>query len=235
MPAGRIRAGAALAFGLALGLAGIAELAILVNWLAAFWAATGFVTYVLVYTVWLKRTTWQNIVSGGAAGAVPPLVGWAAVTGRVDVAPVVLFAVIFLWTPPHFWSLAILLQEDYRRADVPMLPSVAGSARAARQIAAYSAALLAASLCRWPRATSACCTRSRRRCSAAASSCSRRASCGRPSAPSARVVFLYSLIYLAALFAGHGPRSRAARLSSSWTTTGCPAWPSGSRGPSPSR
>jgi protoheme IX farnesyltransferase len=204
IPAGRIRPNTALAFGLALGLAGVAELALLVNWLTAFWAATGFVTYVLVYTVWLKRSTWQNIVWGGAAGAVPPLVGWAAVTGRVDLAPVVLFAVIFLWTPPHFWSLAILLEEDYRRADVPMLPSVAGAEVTARQIAAYTAALLAVSLVLVATGDlgviyAVAATALGARFVFLAARLVRT-----PERAQARVVFLYSLLYLAALFAAMG-------------------------------
>jgi protoheme IX farnesyltransferase len=204
IPAGRVRPRSALVLGLVLGLAGILELAVVVNWLSAFWAATGFVTYVLVYTVWLKRSTWQNIVWGGAAGAVPPLVGWAAVTGRVDLAPVVLFAVIFLWTPPHFWSLAILLEEDYRRAGVPMLPSVAGPEVAARQIAAYSAALLAASLIpvisgdlSWLYAAAATLLGARFVVLSARL-------VRMPERALARSVFLYSLLYLAALFAAMG-------------------------------
>ncbi len=204
IPGGRIRPTTAFVFGLTLGIAGVAELAVAVNWLAAFWAATGFLTYVLVYTVWLKRSTWQNIVWGGAAGAVPPLVGWAAVTGRVELPAVVLFAVIFLWTPPHFWSLAILLEDDYRRAGIPMLPSVAGAAVTARQIAAYSAALLAASLVLvitgdlgWLYAIAATVLGARFVFLAARL-------VRKPERAQARVVFLYSLLYLAALFAAMG-------------------------------
>jgi heme o synthase len=112
---GRIPAREAFVIGNALGLAGVIWLGILVNWPAALWALAGFLCYVLVYTVWLKRRTPQNIVIGGAAGAIPPLVGWAAVTGRTDLAAVALFLIIFLWTPPHFWALAIMLEEDYWR------------------------------------------------------------------------------------------------------------------------
>ena len=97
------------------------------HWLAAFWALAGFLCYVLVYTVWLKRRTPQNIVIGGAAGAVPPLAAWAAVDGSVSATAVALFAIVFLWTPPHFWALALLLDEDYARAGVPMLPTVRGA------------------------------------------------------------------------------------------------------------
>ena len=109
------------------------------------WAGAGYLFYVLVYTVWLKRRTPQNIVIGGAAGAIPPLVGWAAVTGRTDLAAVALFAIIFLWTPPHFWALAIMLEEDYESAGIPMLPNVAGRAATSKQITLYAALLLASS------------------------------------------------------------------------------------------
>jgi protoheme IX farnesyltransferase len=142
---GRISPRDALVIGNVLGVAGVLWLGIVVNWPAALWALAGFLTYVLVYTVWLKRRTPQNIVIGGAAGAIPPLVGWAAVTGRTDLAAVALFAIIFLWTPPHFWALAIMLEEDYESAGVPMLPNVAGREATSRQITIYAAILLAAS------------------------------------------------------------------------------------------
>jgi heme o synthase len=142
---GRIPAREAFVIGNALGLAGVIWLGILVNWPAALWALAGFLCYVLVYTVWLKRRTPQNIVIGGAAGAIPPLVGWAAVTGRTDLAAVALFLIIFLWTPPHFWALAIMLEEDYESAGVPMLPNVAGREATARQITIYTSLLLASS------------------------------------------------------------------------------------------
>ena len=112
----------------------------------AVWAFAGFACYVLVYTVWLKRRTPQNIVIGGAAGAVPPLVAWAAVDGSVSATAVALFAIVFLWTPPHFWALALLLEEDYARAGVPMLPTVRGAQASARQILVYTLLLVAASL-----------------------------------------------------------------------------------------
>jgi heme o synthase len=143
---GRIAPTAALTFGLAQGAAGVAVLALGVHWLAAVWAAAGFLCYVLVYTVWLKRRTPQNIVIGRSAGAVPPLVAWAAVDGSVSATAVALFAIVFLWTPPHFWALALLLEEDYSRAGVPMLPSVRGARVSAQQILAYTALLVAASL-----------------------------------------------------------------------------------------
>jgi protoheme IX farnesyltransferase len=142
---GRIAARDALVIGCALGLAGVLWLGILVNWPAALWALAGFLCYVLVYTVWLKRRTPQNIVIGGAAGAIPPLVGWAAVTGRTDLAAVALFLIVFLWTPPHFWAIAIMLEDDYEAAGIPMLPNVAGREATSRQITLYAALLLAAS------------------------------------------------------------------------------------------
>jgi protoheme IX farnesyltransferase len=144
--AGRISPREALAIGIGLGAAGVVWLGIVVNWPAALWALAGFLTYVLVYTVWLKRRTPQNIVIGGAAGAIPPLVGWAAVTGRTDLAAVALFAIIFLWTPPHFWAIAIMAEKDYEAAGIPMLPNVAGVKATSRQITLYTALLLAASL-----------------------------------------------------------------------------------------
>jgi len=143
---GRITPGVALAFGLTLSAAGVALLALQVNWLAAFWAFAGFVCYVLVYTIWLKRRTPQNIVIGGASGAVPPLVAWAAVDGSVTATAVALFLIVFLWTPPHFWAVALLLDDDYARAGVPMLPTVRGSKVSAQQILIYTALLVISSL-----------------------------------------------------------------------------------------
>ena len=136
----------ALAFAVALEAAAFAELWLLVDPLAAVLALSAAVFYVVVYTIWLKRTSTRNIVIGGAAGAVPVLVGWAAVTGRVDWAPIVLFGVIFFWTPPHFWSLAIRYADDYRAADVPMLPAVAPMAVTSRRILGYTLVMWALSL-----------------------------------------------------------------------------------------
>ncbi len=144
--AGRISPRAALAFGLLLSAGAVVELGLLVNWLAAALALAGNLYYVLVYTKWLKRTTPHNIVIGGAAGAVPPLVGWAAATGGLAPAAWALFAVIFFWTPPHFWALALLKHGEYGRAAVPMLPVVAGEAETRRQILLYSVLLVAVCL-----------------------------------------------------------------------------------------
>src|SRR5262245_34673021 len=138
MPAGRIAPGAALGFGLLLGALSFAWLTIAVNTLSAVLSLAGFLGYVLIYTMWLKRTTPQNIVIGGAAGAVPPLVGWAAVTGRVDPAALYLFAIVFYWTPPHFWALSLLMKDEYARVGVPMMPVVRGEAETRRQILLYT-------------------------------------------------------------------------------------------------
>ncbi|MBI4279686.1 MAG: protoheme IX farnesyltransferase [Armatimonadetes bacterium] len=142
LPAGRVPPGRALAFGIALGVASFLLMAAWVNVLSAVLAQLALLFYVGVYTLWLKRSTPLNIVIGGAAGAVPPMVGWAAVTGRLDLTAVLLFGIIFLWTPPHFWALALVRVEDYRRAGVPMLPVVKGDNAARRQILAYSGVLV---------------------------------------------------------------------------------------------
>ena len=146
LPDGRIAPTHALLFGIALGLAAFILLAFWVNPLAATLAIGGLLFYVFVYTLWLKRSTVQNIVIGGAAGAVPPLVGWAAVTHRIDLTAIYLFAIIFLWTPPHFWALALRLRGDYARAQVPMLPVVRGDRAARRQILVYTLVLVGATL-----------------------------------------------------------------------------------------
>jgi len=146
LPDGRIAPAHALLFGIVLGLMAFVLLAFWVNVLAATLAIGGLLFYVFVYTLWLKRSTVQNIVIGGAAGAIPPVVGWAAVTHRVDLTALYLFAVIFLWTPPHFWALALRLRGDYARARVPMLPVVQGEAAARRQIVAYTLVLVAVTL-----------------------------------------------------------------------------------------
>ena len=138
LPDGRIPAWHALALGIALNALAFAVLWSGANLLAAALALLGTLIYVFVYTVWLKRTTPQNIVIGGAAGAIPPLVGWAAATGRLDLTAFALFAVIFFWTPPHFWALAQVIKADYARARIPMLPVVSGERAAKRQSVGYA-------------------------------------------------------------------------------------------------
>lgn len=146
LPSGRVKPAPALAFALVIGALGVAELAYFVNPLAALLALLGNLFYVFIYTMWLKRSTVQNIVIGGAAGAVPPLVGWAAVTGTLSWASLVLFLIIFLWTPPHFWALALYKNADYSAAGIPMLPAVKGRAETIRQILWYSAVLVASTV-----------------------------------------------------------------------------------------
>ncbi|HXT78338.1 MAG TPA: heme o synthase [Acetobacteraceae bacterium] len=149
IPAGRIEPGAALGFGIVLATGSVILMGLAVNITAAAVLALSVCFYVFVYTMWLKRRTPQNIVIGGAAGAFPPVIGWAAVTGSVDLIPLILFGIIFIWTPPHFWSLALWANEDYRRAGVPMLPVVAGAKETRRQIAFYTLILVPLSLTPW--------------------------------------------------------------------------------------
>jgi len=141
VPAGRVPGRWALAYGITLGAASFALLAATVNVLAASLALAGLVGYVGVYTLWLKRRTPQNIVIGGAAGAVPPLVAWAATTGTVGADALFLFAIVFFWTPPHFWGLSLLMKEEYERAEVPMLPVVRGACETRAQILLYTVVL----------------------------------------------------------------------------------------------
>jgi heme o synthase len=143
VPSGRVAPGAALAFGFALAALSLVELSLFVNVTAALLSFSGFLGYVFVYTVWLKRRTPQNIVIGGAAGAVPPLVGWAAVRGSVGGTAILLFAIVFFWTPPHFWALSLLMKDEYAKVGVPMLPVVRGEAETRRQILLYSVLLYA--------------------------------------------------------------------------------------------
>jgi heme o synthase len=140
---GRVSPSAAIVYGVLLGCASFALLALTVNPLAAVLAMAGLLGYVLVYTLWLKRSTPQNIVIGGAAGAVPPLVAWAAVTDGLTGTAVYLFAIVFFWTPPHFWSLSLLMKDEYARAGVPMLPVVRGEGETRRQILLYTVLLYA--------------------------------------------------------------------------------------------
>jgi heme o synthase len=150
IPTGRVQPGEALAFGLTLASFAVVVLGLLVNVLAAGLLAFTIFFYVAVYTMWLKRSTPQNIVIGGAAGAFPPMIGWAAVTGSLSLEPVLLFMIIFIWTPPHFWALALYRTEDYARAGIPMLPVVAGDAATRRHILFYTLILVPLGIAPWP-------------------------------------------------------------------------------------
>jgi protoheme IX farnesyltransferase len=143
IPAGRLAPSTALWFGIGLAVLSFAWLTLTTNVLAASLSFSGFLGYTLMYTVWLKRRTWQNIIWGGAAGAVPPLVGWAAVTGGLAGLPIYLFAIVFFWTPPHFWALSLLMKEEYAKVGVPMLPVVRGEDETRRQILLYSVLMYA--------------------------------------------------------------------------------------------
>ncbi len=146
IPSGKVQPRHALIFATILGILSFSLLATFANLLAALLAMSGIVFYMLVYTHWLKRHTTQNIVIGGAAGSIPPLVGWAAVTGHLGLIPWFLFAIIFLWTPPHFWALALMIKDDYAEVGVPMLPVVAGEAATVKQIWIYSLLLIPCTL-----------------------------------------------------------------------------------------
>lgn len=142
IPRGRVSPEEALTFGVVLSLGSVFTLGVLVNWVAGTLLALTIAFYVFIYTMWLKRSTVQNIVIGGAAGAFPPMVGWAAAAGSVSIESIVLFLIIFMWTPPHFWALALYRTRDYERAGVPMLPVVAGQDETRKQIVIYSALLV---------------------------------------------------------------------------------------------
>jgi heme o synthase len=149
VPMGRVRPGEALAFGLTLGSFAVVTLGLLVNWVAAGLLAFTIFFYVVIYTAWLKRSTPQNIVIGGAAGAFPPMIGWAAASGSLSLEPVLLFLIIFFWTPPHFWALALYRTDDYARAGIPMLPVVAGDLSTRRQILLYTLILVPLGVAPW--------------------------------------------------------------------------------------
>src|SRR5947209_8870346 len=146
LPSGRVQPTQALVFGIALGIGSFLILTIFVNLLSALLACSAILFYIFVYTMWLKRSSAQNIVIGGAAGAVPVLVGWAAVTNSLTLPAIWLFAIIFYWTPPHFWALSLLIQKDYEKASIPMLPVVMGERETRKQILLYSLLLLAVSM-----------------------------------------------------------------------------------------
>jgi heme o synthase len=149
VPAGRIQPGEALGFGMTLAIGSVGTLGLLVNWVAAGLLAFTIFFYIAIYTMWLKRWTPQNIVIGGAAGAFPPIVGAAAVTGNIGLESLLLFLIIFIWTPPHFWALSLSRVEEYARAGVPMLPVVAGQQSTSRQILVYSALLVPVGATPW--------------------------------------------------------------------------------------
>lgn len=150
IPQGRIRPQEALAFGITLSFFSVMTLGILVNWLAGVLLAFTIFFYAVIYTMWLKRSTAQNIVIGGAAGALPPVVGWAAAAGSVSIEPLILFAIIFFWTPPHFWALALYRTDDFERAKVPMMPNVAGPDSTRLQILLYTIVVVAIAIAPWP-------------------------------------------------------------------------------------
>jgi protoheme IX farnesyltransferase len=150
IPAGRLDRQTALHFGVGLGAFSVLLMGVATNWLAAAILAVSILFYVFVYTIWLKRRTPQNIVIGGAAGAFPPVIGWAAATGDVTALPLILFALVFLWTPPHFWALALFIRSDYAKAGVPMLPVVAGAKATRVQILLYTLPMAAAAVAPWP-------------------------------------------------------------------------------------
>jgi heme o synthase len=149
IPAGRVLPQEALAFGVTLAFGSVAVMGLVANWLAAGMLAFTIFFYVVVYTIWLKRTTPQNIVIGGAAGAFPPMIGWAAATGAVGLESVLLFLIVFFWTPPHFWALSLLRAQDYARAGIPMLPVAAGLAETRRQILIYALVLAPVGAAPW--------------------------------------------------------------------------------------
>jgi protoheme IX farnesyltransferase len=150
LPAGRMTRQTALHFGVGLSVFSVVLMGLATNVVAAFWLAISILFYVFIYTIWLKRRTAQNIVIGGAAGAFPPLIGWAAATGDVTALPALLFAIIFLWTPPHFWALSLFVRTDYAAAGVPMLPVVAGNAVTRRHVLIYTLPMVAAAVAPWP-------------------------------------------------------------------------------------
>lgn len=149
LPSGRMDRDNALAFAVILSAASVVTLGLATNWTAAAWLAFSIFFYAVIYTIWLKPRTPQNIVIGGAAGAFPPLIGWAAVTGDTTALPFILFAIIFTWTPPHFWALALFVRGDYAKAGIPMLPVTHGPGETRRQILLYSVVLVATSLAPW--------------------------------------------------------------------------------------
>jgi protoheme IX farnesyltransferase len=201
VPMGRVKPGEALAFGLTLAGFAVVTLGLMVNLLAAALLAFTIFFYAAIYTIWLKRSTPQNIVIGGAAGAFPPMIGWAAATGGIGVEAILLFLIIFFWTPPHFWALSLYKTDEYARAGVPMLPVVAGAAETRRQILIYSLALMPVGMSPWLLGYAgllygAVATASGLLMAGLALQVSRR-----PSEQAAKRLFAFSLLYLFVLFA----------------------------------
>ena len=219
IPRGRVSRAEALAFGLVLACGAVAVLALALNLKAAALLAFTIFFYVVVYTMWLKRQTPQNIVIGGAAGALPPVIGWAAATGEIGLEPLILFLSVFLWTPPHFWSLSLNRADEYARAGVPMLPVVAGRAATTRQILIYSVLLLPVSLLPWALGFAGTIY------GAAAAICGalfvglawQLRSAGETNRRAAHRLFAFSIVYLFVLFAallvGNGGNQRSSMLS----------------------
>ena len=201
IPSGRISGASALEFGVTLAIASVMMMGVAVNWTAAGLLALAIAFYVLVYTVWLKRRTPWNIVIGGAAGAFPPVIGEAAVTGGVSAASLALFAIIFMWTPPHFWSLALYRSGDYRRAGIPMLPVTAGPRATRRQILAYSVLMIPVSMAPWFMGSAGDLYGAGAAVLSVIFAGGAVALLMRRSEPAARWMFRCSILYLAALFA----------------------------------
>ena len=201
LPSGRIEPYQALGFGVVLGTASFVLLSTTVNLLSASLALLALLFYVFVYTMWLKRSSMQNIVIGGAAGAIPPLVGWAAVTGSLDITGVFLFAVVFYWTPPHFWALSLLIKNDYARANVPMLPVVQGDRQTRYQIVLYTIVLCLVTVLPLLTRSFGAVYLGGAAALDAVLLADAVVAARRPTARSARRLFYHSMIYLALLFA----------------------------------
>ena len=206
LPAGRMERQSALHFGVGLGAFSVLLMGLATNWLAAALLAVSILFYVIIYTVWLKPRTAQNIVIGGAAGAFPPLIGWIAATGHFAALPLLLFAIIFLWTPPHFWALSLFVRSDYAAAGIPMLPVVAGVQSTRHHILLYSLPMAAAAIAPWPLGLTGAIYGA---CAALLSLVfvvlAARVATGRTTEPSdmdaEKHLFAYSVFYLFALFA----------------------------------
>jgi heme o synthase len=216
IPQRRIAPGEALGFGVTLAGFSVIMLGLFVSWLAAALLAFTIFFYAVVYTMWLKRSTPQNIVIGGAAGAFPPVIGWAAVTGNISLEPVLLFLIVFLWTPPHFWALALIRADDYARAGVPMMPVIAGPARTRLYILVYSVLLVPAGVAPWllGYAGQAYATTSLLAGALMIAFAWRVYTVrdGEPAASAARQMFAYSIAYLFVLFAALLVEAVAARI-----------------------